>query len=91
MVPLFDTFLNVGKKEEAPGCDALNTIITIKDILMECADSVEARKKYFEEKSLYLLFRNVNSEKLFNFLIEIDMLYKILSVKCFDRELYNFI
>ena len=41
------------KKEEPPVCVACNTIITIKDILIGCADLVEVRKKYFEEGSLY--------------------------------------
>ena len=43
---------------------------------MECADLVEVRKKYFEERSLYSLFRNVNPEKLFDYLNEIGMFYK---------------
>ena len=34
-------------KEEPPVCVACNTIITIKHILIECADLVEVRKKYF--------------------------------------------
>ena len=39
------------KKEESPVCVACNTTITVKHI---------SRKKYFEERSLYSLFRNVN-------------------------------
>ena len=56
------------KKKELPVSVACNTSITIKHILTECADLVEVRKKYnvyYEEKSLYLLFRNANSEKKF--------------------------
>ena len=34
-----------------------------------CADLVEVRKKYFEERSLYSLFRNVNPETIFDNLI----------------------
>ena len=35
------------RKEEAPVCVACNTVITIKHILIECADLLEIRKKYF--------------------------------------------
>ena len=52
-------------------------IITTKTILIECADSVEVGRKYFEEKSLYLLFRNVNQENFFDFLTEIGVFFKI--------------
>ena len=54
----------------------MNTIITVKHILMECADLLEVRKKYFEEKSLYSLFRNVNPEIVFDYLKEICMSYR---------------
>ena len=47
------------RKEEAPLCVACNAVITVKHILIECANLFEIRKKYFEERSLYLLFRNV--------------------------------
>ena len=60
------------KKEEPPVCVACNTAITVKHILVELADSLEVRKKYFEERSLYSLFRNVNPEKMFDCLKEIE-------------------
>ena len=50
------------RKEEAPVCVACNAVITAKHILIECADLLEIRKKYFEERSLYSLFRNVIPE-----------------------------
>ena len=56
------------RKEEAPVCVACNAIITVKHILIECADLLEIRKNYFEEKSLYSLFRNVIPEIIFDFL-----------------------
>ena len=46
-----------------------------KYTLIECADLLEIRKKYFEERSLYSLFRNVIP--IFFFLREISVLYKI--------------
>ena len=52
-------------KEEPPVCVACNTTITVKHILIECADLVEVRKKSLEERSLYSLLRNVNLEKMF--------------------------
>ena len=42
-----------------------------------CADLLEIRKKYFEEKSLYSFFRNVIPEVVFDFLREIGVFYKI--------------
>ena len=82
-------FLYLLRKEEAPVCVACNVVLTIKHILTECADLLETRKKYFEEKSLYSLFRNAIPEVIFDFLLEIGVLYKIcvclgnVSVKCF--------
>ena len=58
-------------------CVACNTIITVKHILIECADLVEVRRNYFEERSLYSLFRNVNPENIFGFLKEIGMFCRI--------------
>ena len=56
------------RKEEAPVCVACNAVITVKHILFECADLLEIRKKYFEEKSFYSLFRKVIPEFFFLFL-----------------------
>ena len=61
------------RKEEAPVCVACNTALTIKHILIECADLLEVRKKYFEQKSLYSLFWNVSHEIIFYFLREIGV------------------
>ena len=35
------------REEEAPVCVACNAVITVKRILIECADLLEVRKKYF--------------------------------------------
>ena len=64
------------RREEAPGCVACNAIIIVNHILIECADLVEVRQKYFEERTLYSLFRNVIPEVIFDFLREIGVLYK---------------
>ena len=65
------------RKEEAPVCIACNAVITVKHILIECAGLLEIRKKYFEEKSLYSIFRTVIPEMILYFLQEIGVFYKI--------------
>ena len=65
------------RTEEAPVCVACNAIITGKHIFVERADLSEIRKKYFEEKSLYSLFRKVIPEIIFDFLRGIGVFYKI--------------
>ena len=47
---------------------ACDVVLTVKHILIECADLLEIRKKHFEEKSLYSLFRNVIPEEFFIFI-----------------------
>ena len=68
------------RKQEAPVCVACNAIIPVKQVLIEYADLLEIRKKYFEETSLYTLFRNVIPEIIFDFLREIGVFHKIWSV-----------
>ena len=65
------------RTEQAPVCVACNAVITVKHILIECADLLEIRKKHFEERSLYSLFRNAIPEIMFDFLREIVVFYKI--------------
>ena len=65
------------RREEAPVCVACGAFITFKHILIECADLLEIRKKYFEERSLYSLFWNVIPERIFDLLREIGVFYKI--------------
>ena len=68
------------------------SVITVKHILIECADLLEIRKKYFEERSLYSLFWNVFPEFfVFLFLREIGVFYKICSVlrKCLCEVFLN--
>ena len=64
------------RSDVSPVCVACNTIITVKHSLIQCADLLEVRKQYFEEKSLYSLLRDVNPEKSFDYLKEIGMFYK---------------
>ena len=55
----------------------MNTVVRVKHILIECADLMEIRQKYFEERSLYSLFRNVIPEVVFDFQREINVFYEI--------------
>ena len=45
-------------------CFECEAVITVKHTLIEFADLLEVRKKYFEERALYSLFRNLNPEKI---------------------------
>ena len=65
------------RREEAAVGVACGAVITVIHILSECADLLDIRKKYFEERSLYSLFRNVIPEKKFDFLREIGVFNKI--------------
>ena len=40
------------RQEEAPVCVACNAVVIVKHNLIKCADLLEIRKKYFEERSL---------------------------------------
>ena len=65
------------KKEEPPVCVTCNTATTVKRTLIECVDLVRVRKKYFQERSVDLLFQNVNPEKNFDYLEEIGMFSEV--------------
>ena len=56
------------RQEEVPVCVACDAVITVKHILIECADLIEIRKKYFW---------NVIPEIIFDFLREIGVFDKI--------------
>ena len=62
----------LSKKEEPPVSVACNTTITVKHILMECADLVEVRRRYLRSS----LFRNLNPD-----LSERDW-YVLWSMRC---------
>ena len=66
------------RKEEAPVCVACSAVLTVKHILIECADLLETRQKYFEDKNVCIhSFRNVIPEVVFDFLRGIGVFYKI--------------
>ena len=65
------------RKEEAPVCVACNAVITVKHILIGCADLLEIKQTYFEDRSLYSLFRNVMPEIIVDFFLEIGVFDQI--------------
>ena len=68
------------RREEAPVCVAHIAIVTVQQIVTECADLGETRKKYFKERSLLSFRWNVNLEVIVDFLREIGVFYKTWSV-----------
>ena len=67
-------------QKEATVCGTCHAFVTVKQILTECADLSEIRKKYFEENSLNSLFRNVRPERLLTLLNDTGALYNVLKV-----------
>ena len=58
----YSTHSFILKKEDIPTCVACNIIITIKHILIECADLVDVRKNN-SDRSLFSLFQSVNPQE----------------------------
>ena len=45
----------------------METSLTIEHILLTCSDFIERRESHFTAKSLRMLFKDISSEKIFNF------------------------
>jgi len=60
-----------------PECYACDCPLTVHHILIDCADFLHIRRKYFNVSSLKQLFEEVNPSKIFAFLREIELFYKI--------------
>ena len=94
LLTLISYFLYFGKKhthtpkqnkqtklqKEAAVCGTCHALVTVKQILLECADLTEIKKIFFEENSVNSLFRNVRPERLLTLLNDTGALYNILSV-----------
>ena len=65
------------KGEEQPTCVPCDTPFTIKHILLHCVDFQNSRDKYFKVNTLKELFETIEIPKIFNFLKEIGLFYKI--------------
>ena len=75
------------KGEEPPMCIGCDKPLTIEHILLTCLDFIEIRESHFTAKSLRMLFKDISSEKIFNFLKEINIYGKykfeiVLSYVC---------
>ena len=65
------------RKGQASVCLTSDTVITIKLILIECADLAEVRKNYYQKIYVFTFFRNVIPEAILNFPREIGVCYII--------------
>ena len=64
------------KGEEPPVCIGCDKHLTIEHILLTCLDFIEIRESHFTAQSLRMLFQDISSEKIFNFLKEINIFGK---------------
>jgi len=60
-----------------PECVACVCPLTVQHILIECADFMHIRRKYFSVPSMRELFEKVSPSKIFSFLKEIELFYLI--------------
>ena len=65
------------KREEEPVCIGCDEPMTIEHILVKCWDFYEIRRKHYSVENFKVLFRDVPPDKIFNFLKEIGLFYKI--------------
>ena len=65
------------KGEEPPMCIGCDKRLTIEHILLTCSDFIEIRESHFTAKSLRMLFQDISTEQIFNFLKEINIFGKI--------------
>ena len=60
-----------------PVCYACACPLTVQHILVDCIDFIHVRRKYFNVSSLRQLFEEINPSKIFGFLKEIGLFYRI--------------
>ena len=65
------------RREEQPQCTACQCPLTVQHILIECADFLETREKYFTVQDMKELFEKVSLEDIFGYLKEIGLFRKI--------------
>ena len=63
--------------EDQPVCIGCDEPLTIEHILVKCWDFYEIRRKHYSVENFKILFRDVPPDKIFNFLKEIGLFYKI--------------
>ena len=75
------------RREERPRCFACDTDFTVKHFLIDCSDLIDQRKNFYEERNLQDLFTNVETEKIFGFLKETGLFYKVKNSTCLRENL----
>eukprot|EP00916_Digyalum_oweni_P019426 GHVL01032319.1.p1 GENE.GHVL01032319.1~~GHVL01032319.1.p1 ORF type:complete len:920 (-),score=34.35 GHVL01032319.1:223-2982(-) len=65
------------KGEDPPYCFGCDEPWTLEHVLTKCVDVQEFRDKHYNAQTLKVLFRDVPPDKIFNFLKEIKIFYKI--------------
>ena len=73
----FLTYSFLLKGEEPPVCIGCDKRLTIEHILHTCSNFTEIRENHFTAKSLHMSFKDISPEKIFNFLKEINIFWKI--------------
>ena len=63
--------------EEQPVCIACDCPLTVKHILIECADTALTRQNYFNCNDLKTLFNSVAGDTILAYLSEINLIGKI--------------
>ena len=71
------TQIHLLKGEDPPFCIACNEVMTIKHLLLDCADLIDVRENYFTVNSLKDLFCTVPPQAVFGFLKEINVYHLI--------------
>ena len=73
----FSTHSHLLKKEEAPICIGCDEPWTIEHILVKCWDFYDIRRRHYSVENFKVLFRDVPPDKIFSYLKEIGLFYKI--------------
>ena len=65
------------KKEPLPICVSCNTNLSVKHILLECTDFDQQRTYFYNKRTLYDLFRDIEPNKILGFLKLINFYNKL--------------
>ena len=65
------------KGDPPPRCDHCADPLTIKHILVECQQLDQVRNRFYRTRSMKTLFEEINPQKLFQFLKEINVYNKL--------------
>ena len=74
-------------KEDSPQCIACNCCLIVKQILFDCVDYIESRKKNINVKILKNSFEKVPSDSIFSCSHEIGLFYRLQFTVSFETNL----